>query len=298
MATTMAAGTVAPARGSWGDVTFAGLDRLPRDAVRHGAGDPMRALSLLCCLVAAACSAEEEGMKLVWSDEFDRDGLPDPAKWDYEVGLVRNGEKQWYTKARAENARVEGGNLVITARKEPFEKAQYTSASLHTRGTFTFTYGKVEVRAKLPGGRGSWPAIWMLGANIGEVGWPMCGEIDIMEHVGFDPDQVHFTVHTKAFNHTRGTGVGKGVRLAAPHQDFHVYGMEWDPKEIRFFLDGKQVHQFADDGKGPEHWPFNAPQYLLINLAIGGGWGGQKGIDDAIFPNTYLVDWVRIYQKP
>ncbi|MES2202036.1 MAG: glycoside hydrolase family 16 protein [candidate division FCPU426 bacterium] len=256
---------------------------------------------------------EGGGWKLVWSDEFDKDGAPDPSKWGYETGFVRNEELQFYTKDRRENARVEKGVLVIEARKETWpnpgyvpgasdwqrsrQTASYTSAALETHGHAEWTYGRFEVRAKLPAGRGMWPAAWMLGSNIGKAGWPLCGEIDIMENVGFDPDKAHFTVHTKAFNHAIGTAKGTSVPLPSPDRAFHDYAMEWSPKKIDFYLDGRWVFAFLNDGGDASHWPFDKPQYLILNSAVGGGWGGQKGLDDSIFPARYEIDYVRVWQK-
>jgi beta-glucanase (GH16 family) len=245
---------------------------------------------------AAAPPEAPSGWTLVFADEFDGAGAPDPAKWGYELGYIRNKEAQFYT-SRTGNVRVEGGNLVIEARKEAHEGFAYTSASLNTRGRFEFLYGRVEVRAKLPAGRGAWPAIWTLGTNRGEVRWPACGEIDIMENVGFDPLRIHASVHTAAYNHVAGTQKTSIVTLpASPSDDFHVYAMEWRPERIDVFMDGKQYFTFANEGTGNDAWPFDKPQYLLINLAIGGMWGGQKGIDDGSFPQRYLVDYVRIYR--
>jgi beta-glucanase (GH16 family) len=247
---------------------------------------------------AANRSYDDARWRLMWSDEFDRDGAPDPAKWTYERGRVRNKEEQFYTVDRRENARVERGALILTARRESYEGATCTSASMTTEGKFAFTYGKVEVRAKIPTGRGTWPAIWMLGSNRRQVGWPRCGEIDIMENVGFEPDRLHFTAHTKAFNHTRKTGVGRALAVAQPYADFHRYGIVWTPQKIEWFFDGRKVHEFGNDGNGPDHWPFDAPQYLLLNLAIGGAWGGQRGIDETIFPVEYRIDYVRVWEQP
>lgn len=234
---------------------------------------------------------------MVWSDEFDHDGPPDPAKWKPEVGMIRNGEAQDYTQDRPENARVEGGNLVIEARKESYEKAQYTSASLTTSKRMSWTYGRVEVRAKIPNGRGTWPAIWMLGDSIGKVGWPTCGEIDIMENVGYDPDHIHCTVHTAAFNWPKHTQRGKTLDYTNPSADFHIYALEWTAQKMDFYFDDQVVFSFTNDGTGVASWPFDSPQYLILNLAIGGGWGGQKGIDDTIFPCRMLVDYVRVYRR-
>ncbi len=241
--------------------------------------------------------------KLVWSDDFDKPGLPDAAKWAYETGFIRNEEQQFYTKARPENARVENGLLVIEARKETYQPtptaraARYTSASLTTRGKASWTYGRIEVRAKLPSGRGTWPAIWTLGQDFSEVGWPACGEFDIMEFVGYMPGVIHANIHTTKYNHAINTG--KGATLAVPDvsQAFHAYAIEWDEKRIDFFVGSKKYFTFANEGKGSDSWPYDKPQYLLLNFAIGGDWGGQKGIDDGIFPQRYEIDYVRVYQK-
>jgi len=232
---------------------------------------------------------------LVFSDEFDAPGALDPAKWGYEIGYLRNQEAQYYT-SRSENVRAEGGSLVIEARKEPYQGYAYTSASVNTRGRFEFTYGRVEVRAQLPTGNGTWPAIWMLGTSIDQAGWPGCGEIDVMENVGFDPLRVHGSVHTAAYNHVAGTQKTASVAVASPWQDFHVYAMEWHPDRIDVFVDDARYFTFRNEGTGSRAWPFDKPQYLLVNLAIGGSWGGQKGIEDALFPHRYFVDYVRVYQ--
>jgi beta-glucanase (GH16 family) len=236
------------------------------------------------------------GWTLVFSDEFATSGPLDPAKWGYELGYIRNNEKQYYT-SRSENVRAEDGNLVIEARKESFQNFGYTSASINTLGRFEFLYGRVEVRAKLPSATGTWPAIWMLGTNRTQVGWPACGEIDIMENVGFDPLRVHGSVHTTAYNHTIGTQRTASVTIANPSDDFHVYAMEWSADQVSVLVDGQAYFTFRNEGTGSRTWPFDKPQYLLINLAIGGSWGGQRGIDDARFPHRYLVDYVRIYQQ-
>ena len=261
-------------------------------------------IGLSALLMASAThAAHASEWKLVWSDEFDRPGLPDAAKWQYETGFVRNDEQQIYTKARRENARVENGLLVIEARKETYQSgpsgrtARYTSASLTTLGKASWTYGRIEVRAKLPSGRGTWPAIWTLGQNFSQVGWPSCGEIDIMEFVGYMPGVIHANIHTKKYNHAINTG--KGATLAIPDvsRSFHAYAIEWDEKRIDFFVDGKKYFTFANEASGPDTWPYDKPQYLLLNLAVGGAWGGQKGIDDQIFPQRYEIDYVRVYQK-
>ncbi|NQV34909.1 MAG: glycoside hydrolase family 16 protein [Phycisphaeraceae bacterium] len=251
----------------------------------------------------------------VWSDEFNTEGLPDTSKWNYEQGFVRNQEAQYYTRARRENARVENGHLVIEARKESWpnpgydagassrrwqrsrKTADYTSASLVTKQKATWTYGRIEVRAKLPQGRGVWPAIWMLGTNISDIGWPACGEIDIMEYVGYDPNTIHANVHMKKYNHSIGTGKGSKIATSKPYNQFHVYAVEWTAERMEFFFDDQKYFSFSNEHSGFDAWPFDKPHYLILNLAIGGSWGGQKGIDASIFPQTFLIDYVRVYQK-
>ena len=234
--------------------------------------------------------------KLVWSDEFNYQGLPDKTKWAYEEGFVRNHENQYYTRERSENARVENGSLVIECRKEHFQPAgheavEYTSASLTSRASWL--YGRLEMRAKIPQGNGVWPAFWTLGANRGQVGWPRCGEIDIMEFVGKDPTHIHGTVHYSLDGKHQSDG-GKW-ETASPFDGFHIYAVEWYPDRIDFFFDQHKYHSVplgkADD-RGEN--PFHKPHYLLVNFALGGSWGGP--IDDANLPQQYLVDYIRVYQ--
>jgi beta-glucanase (GH16 family) len=279
----------------------------------------MRTLIGVLLVLSAVLSANAADWKLVWNDEFEKPGLPDGAKWDYETGFIRNNEKQFYTRARKENARVENGMLVIEAKRErklapgssPPAKlgrdggasgvpadAEYTSASLTTRGKAAWTYGRIEVRAKLPSGRGTWPAIWTLGTNIDSAGWPACGEIDIMEFVGFEPGVVHANIHTKKYNHVMKTGKGDKLTIPDASQAFHIYSVEWDSQTIEFFVDDRKYFTYRNEGTGPDAWPYDNDQFLILNLAIGGDWGGQKGIDDAIFPQRYEIDYVRVYQKP
>jgi beta-glucanase (GH16 family) len=230
---------------------------------------------------------------LVWQDEFDGQGVPDASRWNYEEGFVRNNERQYYTRARTENARLENGLLIIEARRERFQNADYTSASLTSRANWT--YGRIEVRAKLPKGRGTWPAIWTLGTNIRDVGWPTCGEIDIMEHVGFDPGRVHANIHTKAYNHVQGTAKGNSIVIANPN-DFHVFSTRWTANAIEMSVDGQPYFTFPKEIGGEAVWPYDKAQYLILNLAIGGTWGGQQGIDDSAFPTQYAIDYVRVYR--
>ncbi len=231
--------------------------------------------------------------KLIWSDEFDYNGLPDKSKWTYEEGFVRNKEPQYYTKNRLENAEVKNGNLIITAVKEDFKGANYTSASINTLGKFEFTKGRIEVRAKLPTGSGVWPAIWTLGTNRGTVGWPKCGEIDIMEYWGASPKSVHANVHTGDYNHSKGTGRGGKIIHEKPWEDFHVFAVEWYDDRLDFFMDDNMYYSCKKKGEGIGEWPFDAPQYLLINLAL---IRQVDKIDNSLFPVEYLVDYVRIYK--
>jgi beta-glucanase (GH16 family) len=252
------------------------------------------------CLALAISPASAAGpvdWKLVWSDEFETPGQPDAAKWGRETGMIRNNEKQFYTKDRLENARVENGHLIIESRKETHEGAEFTSASLTTAGHAAWTGGRIEVRAKLPAARGTWPAIWMLPTDIDKIPWPKCGEIDIMEHVGHDPAVIHGTLHTETYNHLKGTQLGGVTPVPSFASDFHIYAAEWTGKRISFSVDGKGYASFArKDGDTAAEWPFEKPYYLILNLAIGGSWGGQKGIDEGAFPQRMEVDYVRVYQ--
>jgi beta-glucanase (GH16 family) len=234
--------------------------------------------------------------ELVWADEFDRPGAPDPAVWAPEEGYLRNGEKQYYTRGRLENARVENGLLVIEARKDDWEGKPVTSASLTTKGKRPLLYGRIAVRARIPTGRGTWPAIWTLGENIRQTGWPACGEIDILENVGFDPKTIHANIHCAAYNHMKRTGKGGKITAEAPWSEFHEYSVEWYEDRIEFFFDDTRYFVFRKESDDPAVWPFAQPQYLILNLAIGGGWGGQKGIDDALFPHRFDIDYVRYYK--
>jgi beta-glucanase (GH16 family) len=248
---------------------------------------------------AASCSTKETALKLrlAWAEEFESTGLPNPAVWSYEVGFIRNQEAQYYTEQRPENARVEGGCLVIEARKEDFDGARYTSACVNTLGKREFFRGRIEVRAKIPTGIGSWPAIWMMGTDIVRIGWPECGEIDIMENVGYEPDTIYATVHTPGSVNRPGLVTRGGhIDIPDPFADFHVYAVEWKTNSLEFFLDGRKYFIYARDSRYPDYWRFDKPFYLLLNLAIGGNWGGTRGIDDTIFPLKYSIDYVRYYE--
>lgn len=233
---------------------------------------------------------------LAWSDEFERTGAPDPAVWSHESGYVRNREEQFYTD-RPENARVEDGKLVIEARLDGWEGHPITSASVITAGKQSFLYGRIEVRAKIPTGLGTWPAAWLLGENIRERGWPACGEIDILENVGFDPRRIHANIHCAAYNHTKKNGRGNSILADAPWSGFHVYAVEWYEDRMEFFFDDQRYFVYQKESDDPAVWPFARPHYLILNLAIGGAWGGAKGVDRSLLPHRYEIDHVRYYQR-
>jgi len=250
------------------------------------------------------------GYSLIWSDEFSKPGLPDATKWKYDAHRNKKGwynnEKQYYAAARLKNSRIENGKLILEAHQEGVKdkgfadwgKQKYTSARLLTQGVGDWTYGFYEVRAKLPCGVGTWPAIWMLPSDP-NVKWPNGGEIDIMEHVGYEPGIIHHSVHTKAFNFGRGTQKTTKHEVADACKVFHKYQLLWTSKFLLFGLDDKPKFIFKKQQKGNARWPFDKPQHLLLNIAVGGSWGGQKGIEKSAFPARMEVDYVRIYQpKP
>jgi beta-glucanase (GH16 family) len=229
---------------------------------------------------------------VVWSDEFNGSGAPDGSKWTMETGAGGwgNNESQFYTNRR-ENVRQEGGNLVIEARRESYNGAPYTSGRLITSGKFSQTYGRMEARIKIPRGQGIWPAFWMLGQDIGSVGWPNSGEIDIMENVGKEPNTVYGTVHGPGYS--GGAGITGSRNIGRPlADDFHTYGVEWSPNLIRWFLDGAEYHRVTPANL-PGTWVFNKNHFLLLNVAVGGNWPGYPD-GTTQFPQTMLVDWVRV----
>ncbi len=259
----------------------------------------MRSIAAFPILFALAIPAAAQTTP-VWSDEFDKDGLPDAAKWTYDVGGHGwgNRELQFYRAGRIENAEVKGGVLRITVRKENHEGKEYTSARMVSKAGWR--YGYIEIRAKLPKGRGTWPALWMLPSSHWDgtgPRWPLCGEIDIMEHVGYDEGVVHGTVHTGAYNHVKGTQKGKQVAVPDATGEFHVYALDWKPGKIEIMVDGKSYFSFADEGAGREAWPFDVPFKLLMNIAVGGNWGGRQGVDESVFPQAMEIDYVRVYEK-
>lgn len=234
-------------------------------------------------------SQSKKGYSLVWEDSFNGTSL-DTANWSHETaepGWVNN-ELQRYTN---QNVEISRGKLLIIAKKENNE---YTSARIDTKGKKLFTYGLVEIKAKLPQGTGTWPALWMLGQNVDKVGWPACGELDIMEHVGKHPGFIHSTIHNPS---GYGANPYTGIReIKSPFTKFHIFGMEWTKEFIDLYVDGKLVVHYQPEVRNPETWPFDKPFYLIFNIAIGGDWGGPI-VDDRLFPAVMTVDWVKVYQK-
>lgn len=239
--------------------------------------------------------------RLVWADEFNYIGLPDPTKWGYDTEGNSfgwgNNEKQFYTSADKRNAWVENGVLTITALKDSMEGKPYTSARLRTKGNGDWLYGRFEIRAKNPTGKGTWPAIWMLPTDWEYGRWPASGEIDIMENVGYDPDTIVGSAHTKKYNHVIGTQKNARIYCPTNYTNFHVYALEWEPDQYRLYIDNVHYFTFKNEGTGDDVWPFDKRFNIIINLAIGGNWGGMKGIDDSLFPLKFEIDYVRVYQR-
>lgn len=249
-----------------------------------------RAITLLFLFISMhAFPQSKTGYSLVWEDKFNGKSL-DTSTWSHETadpGWVNN-ELQRYTN---ENIKLSDGKLLIIAKNENNE---YTSARLITKGKRTFTYGLFEIKAKIPSGTGTWPALWMLGQNIDKVGWPACGELDIMEHVGKHPNFIHSTVHNKSgYGNTPYTGI---LKIKNPFDAFHIYGMEWTTEFIAYYIDGNLVYKYNPKVRNPDTWPFDKPFFLIFNIAIGGDWGGPD-VDEKLFPATMTVDWVKVYQK-
>ena len=266
--------------------------------------------SLAAVMLSMSCanstpSASDDTTKtqwqLVWSDEFDYTGLPETSKWGYDVGGHGwgNQELQFYTERRPENVRVQNGMLIIEARKENWNGMEYTSTRLITKNKGDWTYGRFEISARLPSGRGTWPAIWMLPTQwtYGGGGWPDNGEIDIMEHVGFDPGWIHGSIHTKLYYWQINTQKTAKIRIPNAQTDFHVYTMEWSPEKITVAVDSTQYFSFTNEGKGWQAWPFDKAFHLLLNIAVGGAWGGAQGVDPSIFPQQMQVEYVRVYKQ-
>ena len=228
--------------------------------------------------------------KAIWSDEFNVDGAPDATKWAYDIGTGDwgwgNNEAQYYT-SRADNVKVQNGVLKIIAQRENYSGSNYTSARIKTQGKFTFKYGRVEMRAKLPSGGGTWPALWMLGNNITTAGWPACGEIDIMEHLGNQLNKIYGTLHHPG--HSGGNADSRTVDIANATSEFHIYALDWRADAIKFYVDNQLFYTFTNTSS----LPFNQNFFLIINCAIGGNFGGT--IDPNFVSSTYEVDYIRVF---
>ncbi len=254
--------------------------------------------SLLPFLAQAQC------YELVWSDEFNTGNQPDPTYWTYDLGTGNSGwgnnEIQVYTN-KTENVRIEDGHLIIQALRQ--NGNNWTSARVKSQGRYSFTYGRIAFRAKLPAGSGTWPALWMLGDNITEIGWPACGEIDVMEHVGKDPGSVHASLHTPS---SSGATVNTRTRNVSDFSSaFHLYEAEWTPDAIIFSIDGQPFYTYNPASKTASTWPFDAPQFIIMNVAMGGNFGSdpqyetgnqRNGVDPNLTSATMEVDYVRVYQ--
>jgi beta-glucanase (GH16 family) len=253
-------------------------------------------------LLLMACSEDEKQQvvtktQLVMQEEFDTNGAPNPALWSFDIGTGNNGwgnnELQYYTD-RPENIVIEDGMLKITARRELFLGSSYTSARILTKGKFEQKYGRIEARIKLPWGKGLWPAFWMLGANIDQVSWPQCGEIDIMEYLGNQPTKVFGTVHGPGYS--GGDSFGKTYTLPNDRfdNDFHIFGIEWGENYINYYVDDVLYNQITPADVDGE-WVFNQPFYIILNMAVGGNLPGSPNADTS-FPQTMLVDYIRVYE--
>ena len=242
-----------------------------------------------------------DGYNLVWQDGFNYSGLPDSTKWIYDTegndeGWGNN-EAQYYTDADQDNAWVENGTLSITAHKENFRGKEYTSARLMSKADWQ--YGKIEVSAKLPTGRGTWSAIWVMpgGWTYKDGNWPDVGEIDIMEHVGHDLGVIHASAHSKDYQWQKQTQKTATISVSDVHSEFHTYILDWTPDMLRAYVDDSLYFEYKNECLGETKWPYDKAFYIIMNVAVGGAWGSLEGIDKEAFPQTMEVDYVRVYQK-
>ena len=247
---------------------------------------------LILLFASSLALAQQNQRKLVWEENFKGKSL-DEKNWNFELGNGcpncgwGNNERQLYTK---ENHQFLDGKLVITAKKDG---ERYTSSRMTTKGKKEFRYGRIEARAKLPVGKGIWPAFWMLGSNIDKAGWPKCGEIDILEYIGREPHMVFTTLHTQ--DHHGDAASSKKTKMDNIEDGFHVYAVDWTKEKMEFFVDGQSVYSFSPEPKNENSWPFDQPFYIIINMAIGGNFGGPD-VDDTIFPQQFIIDYVKVYQ--
>ena len=253
---------------------------------------------LMSCSPAAWAETAATAPEPIWQDEFDGPAgqLPDPARWVFDLGTDWGNKQLEWTTDHPANVSLDGqGNLAITARREEFQGQPYTAARIKTKGLFEFTYGRVEARIKLPEGQGIWPAFWMLGADIDQVGWPHCGEIDVMEFLGQDVHTSYGTIHGPG--HAGDDSIGDTFRLAdgAFNEDFHIFTVDWSSREIVWSVDGREYHRVERAGF-PEQarWVYDHDFFMLLNVAVGGRWPGNPDATTT-FPQTMLVDYVRVY---
>src|SRR6478735_11036144 len=270
---------------------------------------PMKvALSLLFLAFCLSCTEAQKPksnkkLALVWSDEFNTPGAPASDKWGYDLGDGcpdvcgwGNNELEFYT-TNPKNVRVENGNLIIEAHKEEINGKHYSSTRIVSKQKGDWLYGRIEVKAKLPKGKGTWPAIWMLSTDWKYGGWPASGEIDIMEHVGYDPGVIHGTIHTESYNHIKQTQKEGKITIADAQDAFHVYAINWSENKMDFYVDDKLYHSVSRAQSDTfKEWPFDQKFHLIMNMAVGGNWGGAQGIDESIWPQKMEVDYVRVYQ--
>ena len=266
---------------------------------------------LVASLLQVGAFAQEAvsypGYRLAWAEEFEGTGLPDSNYWNTgNTGGVINNEWQDYWKENLNCTRLEDGKLILTAYKDPHKGVRgwgskedyhfkFSSGEVHSCGKKTFKYGRIDVSAKIPTGRGVWPAIWLLPDKSPYGGWPNGGEIDIMEEVGYDPHHVLSSIHCAKYH--GGNSKSGGLEVRDCQTAFHVYACEWTPEYIKFFVDGKKIHVYKNDGNGRDTWPFDAPFYIKLNNAFGGNWGGKEGVDYSCLPTLYEIDYVRVFQK-
>jgi beta-glucanase (GH16 family) len=242
--------------------------------------------------------------RLLWADEFQYSGVPDSLKWSFDLGDGcphvcgwGNNEEQYYTK-NPKNVRVSNGMLILEAHQEPHGGKPFTSSRIISKYKGDWLYGRIEVRARLPRGKGTWPAIWMLSTDWKYGGWPASGEIDIMEHVGFDPGVIHGTIHTETFNHQKKTQKEGKITIPDVQDQFHVYAIDWTKDKIDFYVDDQKYHTVTRaHTDAPSEWPFDQRFHIIMNIAVGGFWGGMKGIDQNIWPQRLEIDYVRVYKN-
>ncbi|MGE5447033.1 MAG: family 16 glycosylhydrolase [Bacteroidales bacterium] len=255
----------------------------------------MKLYTILCLFLCLCFQTYSQKYVMVWNDEFNTPGLPDSTKWNFLHQKGYNDELQYYTKKESKNAWIKDTTLIIELRKESYLTANYTSAMLVSKLKGDWQYGKLEIRAKVPTGKGTWPAIWMMPTNDEYGGWPKSGEIDIMEYVGWDPSRLYYTIHYEGTNGTGHQSKGTSNYSVAPYNRFITFTLVWAPDKIEWYEDNKLVHSYTKTSDDPRLWPFNKMFYMMLNLAYG-GWGGQQGIDDTKLPHKFYVDYVRVYQ--